>query len=273
MRHLVRWNNELSSFGLTIVAPAGGDDNAVKAKSQSLGINFAVLDSVSGAPSGGGIPHALLFDHTGKCIFRGSPFEMEGKLRMAVGTALADLGEPSKSKTLAPILDALKKGQAPLSVIPRVVPMARSFDKTTAGEAQKLLDRLTAAGQKRLEQAEQMKESDPIEAYYTVEDVPTDFKGTPVGTKAQTLVTALRKDKAVAQELKARPTLDSIRRIDAFLTKVGGDANPTDPAFQKTHASSLASIKNQVKTMQKSYPIAKATQEAAEIAEKYGLKP
>ena len=273
MRHLVRWNNELSSFGLTIVAPTGGDDNAIKAKSQSLGINFAVVEGISGVPSGSGIPYAVLFDHTGKCIYRGSASELEGKLRVAVGTALADLGEPTKSKTLNSVLDSLKKGQSPLSVIPRVVPMAKSFDKTTAGEAQKLLDRLTAAGQKKLEQAEQLKDSDPIEAYNTVEDVPNDFKGTPVGTKAQTLVTALRKDKAVAEEIKARPTLETIRRIDAFLTKVGGDANPTDTAFQKTHAASLASIKSYVKTMQKSYPKAKATQEATEIADKYGLKP
>jgi hypothetical protein len=93
-----------------------------------------------------------------------------------------------------------------------------------------------------------------------------------VAARASALLATLRKDKAVAEEQKARPALESIKKVDAFLTKqTGGKLDPKDPAFQKTNAIYLNSLRSGVQSMQKLYPKARATQEAVQIADKYGI--
>src|SRR5579883_1837624 len=93
MPHLVRWNNELSEFGLVVVGAhvQNASDEEVATKSRGLGSNF---DVVKGASAAGldykGIPHAVLFDHTGKCVYQGGPEGAEKLLRSVVGKALVE---------------------------------------------------------------------------------------------------------------------------------------------------------------------------------------
>ena len=275
--NLVKWQDELGSFGLVVVGFHLGETPLadVRTKAKALKINFTVTEGGFIKAGTISIPHVSLFDHTGKCIYRGAPAGAEAPMRAAVGAYLTDLGQPAKSKTVVPLLDGLKKGQVtPLATLQRALPLLKSADAATAEDAKLLVAKLSEAGTKRIEQAEALLTAavpDPVEAYNQVEKVPNDFKGTPVADKATALLATLKKDKVVAEELKARPSLESIRKIDAALAPLAAKLDPKDPTFQRTNAFQLANLKNSLAAMQKTYPNAKATEEAVQIAFKYGV--
>src|SRR4051794_27044301 len=125
MPHLVRWNEELGDFGLVVVAPHCQDvgPEKVKAACARLGIRFPVPNNgtVPGAERGG-IPHMLVFDHAGKCLFDGHPNKAEAAVRQAVGGSLvAAAGRDSFPKPLTAVVDGLKKGQSPKTLLPKLL--------------------------------------------------------------------------------------------------------------------------------------------------------
>ena len=187
---------------------------------------------------------------------------------------LVDVGEPLKSKTLAPIVDNLKRGQAPLSQLPKLLPLVKSADKVTAQEAQQLLDRITAASAVKLKEAQKLKDTEPIDAFLLIEELPAELKGTPLAKDATALLTELKKDKGVAQELKARPMLEAVRKQDAALSKLAADrkVDVQDPDFKKQNTAALNTLRTAVVKLRQAFPLAKATLEAIQIANKYGLQ-
>lgn len=274
--HLVRWNDELSEFGLVILGAHCQNATAeeVQAKAQSKGVNFAVLEgaSVKDANDVSGIPHSMLFDHTGKCIYRGTPTGAEAALKSAVGKALVEgLEKAPASKSITPLTDALKKGQSPTLVLQKLIPLQKASDAGAADEAKTLVSKLTEAAQKRVDESEALMKDDPFGAYIKLEKVPLTFKGTPVAVKATALLTELRKDKVVAAELKAKPALDMVKKLDVQLGSLAGKVDPKDPLFQRLGAAPLKQLKTALQTMKKSWPDAKYTQEAMGIGEKYGV--
>src|SRR5438105_12635590 len=127
MPHLVKWQEELSDFGLIIIGPhvQQGTDAEIKAQALKSRINFAVVKSgsVQGA-NFNAIPHCFLFGADGKCLFEGHPGEVEHKLRVAVGQALAEkVGLAKPAPAVATLLESLKKGHSPTSVIQKIAPL------------------------------------------------------------------------------------------------------------------------------------------------------
>jgi len=276
MPHLVRWQEELGNFGLVIIGPhaQGGSADAIKAKAQSLGVNFTIITGggVKGGTDFNGIPHAMLFDHTGKCLYRGSPDAAEKGMRIALGKALvANMERTASSKSVLAQCESLKKGQSPAGVLPKLIPLLKAADKNTAEEAKLLVASLTASAQKRLDDAKPLLTDDPYTAYNLIEKVPTTFKGTPVATQANDMLTTLRKDKKVQAEMKARPSLDAVKKLDSSLSASAAKLDPKAPAFLKQNAPTISKMKGTLQLMKKSWPDAKATQEAMVIGEKYGV--
>jgi hypothetical protein len=277
MPHLVRWNEELSDFGLVIVGlhVQKATPEEIRAKARPSGVNFAVVSggSVEGGRDYKGIPHCMLFDHTGKCLYRGSPSSVEAQLRAAVGSAaVARTGKTAFGRALAPLADALKKGQPPAAVLQRAVPLQRSGDAAAAEEAKLLVKALTESGQRQVEEAGRLMKDEPVTAYEQLRRAATAFKGTPVAAKAEAMLAELKNDKAVAAEVKARPSLESIKRLDAQISAKAGGADPKSAEFQRAFALPLSQMRGVLQQMKKSYPDAKATQEAVAIAERYGVK-
>ena len=91
MPKLEQLHKQLSPLGLVVIGAhaQGGPDPVVLKTAADLGVTFTILSDASVAEGGdlGGIPHCMLFDHTGKCIYRGSPFSVQE----AVAAAEADL--------------------------------------------------------------------------------------------------------------------------------------------------------------------------------------
>jgi hypothetical protein len=253
----------------------GAKDEEVRAKCKSLGINYSVVKAAFTKESGvNGIPYCLLFDHSGKCIHGGKPESIDKQLRSAIGAALvAGLEEAPKTKSVAALATSLKSGQAPSAVLQRAVPLLKTKDTAVAEEAKQLIDKICFVGRQQYDEAEQQKGDDPFAAYTAIEKLPTQYRGTPLATDATKLLTELKKDKTVQTELKARPQLTAIKTIDANLTKSAGVAKLelTDPKFLKANGQVLQNLRKNVIAMKKSFPEAKATEQAVAIAEKYGI--
>ena len=85
------------------------------------------------------------------------------------------------------------------------------------------------------------------------------------------MINDLRKDKRVAAELKARPALDKVKKLEGQLKALASKIQPTDPSFKRVAAAPLASLKTALTGMKKAYPGARATQDALAIGERYGV--
>jgi hypothetical protein len=273
---VAKLNSELSHFGLVVIGAHAqkGTTEEIQAKARSRGVNFAVVASASvkDGQDFNGIPHCMVFDHTGQCVYRGSPNGAEAAARKVVGKALVDgLGKPSLSKTLTPLVDGLKKGQSPEAILKKAVPLQRSGDATAAAEAKQLVATLTKAGQKQVEEAEALKKEDAYAAYVKVQPVPAAFKGTPVEARANALLAELRRTKVVAAEIQAQPSLEKVKKWDSLLSPQAAKVDPKGQAFQRAFGSTLKQMQTTLQQMKRSWPDSKATQEALEIGDKYGV--
>lgn len=270
-------NKELSPFGLLVVGAHAqkGTPEKIVSVARSRGVNFPIVQSASveGGNDFNGIPHCMLFDHTGKCLYRGHPGSVEKKLRAAVGEALVAGSELSKADgKLGQIVASLKRGDHPAAALKQALPLLKATDSETAKKAAKLVDGLTARGVKDLDAAEKAKESDPVEAYDLASKVAAQFKGAPVATKATAMVTELKKDGKIAVELKARPILEKVQALDATLTaRVKDKVDPTSAEFHQANAVFLNQMRGRLANLQKTAPDSRATAEAVEIGKKYGL--
>jgi hypothetical protein len=277
MPHLVRWNTELSPFGLAVIGPhvQEATDEEVKGKARALGLDFPVVKpSFTKNPAFGGIPHSMLFDQTGKCVYRGSPDGVDKLLRSSVGKAIVEgLATQPTSKPVTSLAASLKTGQSPMLVLQRAVALLKSKDATTVNEAKQLVDKLSEGGQKQFDKAEAMKADDPVSAYNLLQQLPTQYRGTPLGAKAAKVLAEIKKDKSVSAELRARPLLESIKKIDKSLearAEVSG-LSINHPKFLAAQAPVLQKLRRTLQTMNKSYPNARSTDEALAIGEKYGI--
>ena len=273
---MVKWHEELSPFGLIVVAPhmQKAKPEEIKAKAEKLGIRFTLADhgSVAGNESRG-IPHCFLFDQTGKQIFDGHPTKVEQKLREAIGSALVEEAEATKPpKALAPIVENLHKGQPPLQSVQKLLTLQRSTDAPTAKAAKALVTRILDSGQKRLDAAKDAMAGDPVTVYETALELTTSFKGTPLAPKANELVNKLKGDKVVQAELRARPSLAKIRNLDFALAERPTEEDTKSAEFKKKYATVLKEMNAILRTMKRNWPDAKATKEAIEICEEYEVK-
>jgi hypothetical protein len=274
MPHTADLYAELADFGLIIIGSHRQDGTAETVKSVAIAhrANFPIYvnTSVRGTEDNNGLPHCLLFDHSGQCVFRGLPTQVEALVRKEVGAALvAAAGREKWSPKFEPIVKDLRAGKPPGTLLAKI-----ASQWTSAGDvgedATALLAAMTAVGTKKLEEAKAKKESDPVEAYFLIEKVPTTFKDTPLASEASQLLGKLKADKAVKAELAARPALEAVRRVETQLA-VGND-DPKKADWQKAHKEPLTDLKKKIQSMKTKWPDTRATQDALAIAERFGVE-
>lgn len=276
MPHLVRWNDELADFGLAVlgfhVQDASPDE--VKRKSEALGISFPVLQGGDVPETKRqGIPHLYIFDGEGKLAFEGHPREAETALRKEVGRALvksAKVTEPHP--TLKKVIEELQSGKPPVPFVARVLPLRTSSDPKLKEQATSLSAALQAGGLQRLQEAKDGQKDDPVTSYDTAVRLATVFKSTPIAGQANELATKLRGDKRVAAELRARPMLESIKKLDATMAPALKAADGVTAEFKKAAATQLKQMSNQLAQLQRGYGETRAARQAAEIASRYEVK-
>jgi hypothetical protein len=276
MPKLGKLSEDLAAAGLVVIGAhaQGGSDEEVRATARSHGGTYPIVKNaqVKDGNDFRGIPHVILFDHTGKCVYRGSPSEAEKRLPDLLGKALI-AGEDGKLLSkVAPAADLFRKGQPMSAVSARVVSLAGASDKTTAAEAKQVLERLNASGDKLLESATALKETDPVLCQRRITRLAADLKSTSVGKKAADELAKLKRDKKFAAEVSAFNALEIVRAMESRVQPPQGNSDPKSPAFQQANGVILVQMQSSIRKMKKSWPETKATGEALAIAEKYGLK-
>jgi hypothetical protein len=188
-----------------------------------------------------------------------------------VGKALAAGAGEAPPKLLVPLLESLRHGKPPSSTVSRLAPLTRSSDAETAAAAKRLMERITEAGQKTLQQAGPLVKTNPLEAFLLLERLPVVFKDSLVAVKANDQLTRLKLTKPVQTELRARPALASIRKLDTELSSKPGSFDPRQSGFREDNAALLQKLQDAAQQMKKAWPAARATEQAVSIAERYGL--
>ncbi|HEX3869147.1 MAG TPA: hypothetical protein VHV77_01795, partial [Pirellulales bacterium] len=268
------WDRELADFGLATVAVhlTAGKQKGAKDVADSRNVVFSVTES----PWSGDslikdfkeFPLCFVFDHAGRCVFRGPPFDAEEAMRTALGGALVARSEVETwPKLLQPLVDSLLKGKAPAQVFSQLVVHVRSRDAATAEAAKKLVAEMTREAEKTLAHATATAEEDPVAAYLEVERLPLVLKGTTLATDANTLLGKLKRFPAVQLELRARPTLLAIEKIEYELSTKPGSFDPTLDYFRKDNHALLQQLQQGVAMMKKSWPEARATKQALKTAD------
>ena len=277
MPRLVALQSELKQHGLVIVGAhaQGGSEADVRSMAQSRGVNYTITDrgNIKDGNDFRGIPHCFLFDHTGKCIYRGGPGDVEPLLLKAVAAAPPAVLEGRKLTRLATLSTQLKKEANFGSVLQQAQARVKSADSTIADEASYLVEKLDAFAAKQLDEVDSDKAEHPLASWTLVQRVATNYRGTDHAKKAGELLAELRKDKPFQTELKAAQSLGEIRTLEGQLRKTGsGEVAPKDPEFLKLNASVLNQLTAKIKLLKKSAPEARATKDAQKIADTYGLK-
>lgn len=274
MPHLVKWHDELSDGGLVVVGVhlQRATDDQVRAKAKALGMRFPLTagGSVTGVDVDG-IPHCVLFDHTGKVVYQGLPGKAEGKVVEAFADMLAAEAGSKPSKGVAGAIDSFRKTGATGDLVKRLV-IARDGPDAAAGkQAKAVIARLQSRAQAKLDEAKKLKSDDPVAAYDTVSGVSARWKGTTLGKEAADLTARLKDDKAVAAELKARPALEKLKAAETTILAAAKGKEPDSAEFKKAFAPQLKQVEQAVAALKKSYPDAPAAAEAEEIARRLGV--
>lgn len=286
LQRLQIWHEELGEYGLMVLGEVSwGQENLVpmtekmrvKALQQiragSITFPHYFNGVISGLRGTTKYPHALLFDTSGQCIYRGDAFGLETEMRSALGKEIvAAAGIDKFAPPVAAFAEALERGQAPASVLQKLLVLYRSESGAKAEQAKALLLQLTAPGKKRLEEGQALMKSDPVAAYERLEPLTSAYRNTQVATKAAALMTQLKSDKAVAAEVRARPMLEGIKKLDTTLSGRPGSFDPSLPKFQQENGGLIGQLRDGVEKMKKAHPKTKALDVAMNIAKRYGVE-
>jgi hypothetical protein len=276
LRQAGEWDAELRYFGLATVAVHMTGKTRPDIVSATRGVYLPVTnvrwDSSEYVKDGREFPVALVYGHDGRCTYHGSAFHAEDAVRGAVGDALvAKLGEGNPSPGLAPLLNDLRKGKPPASLLGRLAFLTQSSDASTATKAKALVEVINEGGKKAIEKAEGLAKQDSLGAYLEVEHVPAAYKQSQVATQAAKLITRLKENRAVAQELRARKDLTKVQELETKLADGQDNSVPSPGELRLYDRRLLREMEERVSVMKKSWPDTRATQEAIFIAGKYGV--
>jgi hypothetical protein len=212
----------------------------------------------------------VVYAQDGRGEFIGSPFDAESAVRRAVGNAVTENLDDAP-KGVAAVVEALRAGKAPASQYGRLTTLSKSKDEEVAKPAGALLTRLTEHGAKTLEETEAKMKDEPYDSYVTLEHLAAAYKASPVGSKAARDMASLKSNKTVAKELKARPTVEKLQKIESELAAKLGPYSPASPGFRQENAILLRQLGLTIRQMQQTYPNTRAAEQAVRIGGRFGV--
>jgi hypothetical protein len=273
------WVDELDDFGLQSVAVhmTGNRRVAFDTLVQKRNIRMLVTDTlwIEGGPVENfrDFPQAMVFSAEGECLFKGSAFDAETTIRQVVGDAIVKRLEKSEfSDQVQPVIESLRKGTFPPTLVPKLSQLVGSSRMEVATEAKAIVSSITFEATKRLEEAEAIAKTEPVEALMKVENIPTVYKGTLLASKVEGFLGKLKTNsKSVNQELLARKILNQIRKLDTTLSGKPSSFDPTLAEFRNSNAATLSEIKKAIEQIRKAFPKTKATEEADRMGEYWGV--
>jgi thiol-disulfide isomerase/thioredoxin len=278
MPKLEEAHKELAPQGLVVIGAhaQGGPAAAVRKTVADLGVTFTIVEqaSVEGGQDFLGIPHCMLFDHTGKCVYRGSPFRAHDAILAAVKAAPSSILAGRTLEKLAAFNEALRNEAAFGPALRKAASLTTSKDAVTADEAKFVVEKLEAHGRQMLADGGQMKEANPLGAADMLQRCSVAFKGSDVGNEAAATLREWRKDKAFQTAVKAAQQLAKLQVLRANVLKAFGDEPDGEITPQMVKAVPAA-MKRQmaevVRGIQKTAPGSETAATAGKLAAEFEL--
>ncbi|MCE9630782.1 MAG: TlpA family protein disulfide reductase [Planctomycetia bacterium] len=206
MPKLEALHRQLGPSGLIVVGAhaQGGEPAEVKKVVDELGVTFPIVENaqVADGMDFEGIPHCMVFDHTGQCIFRGSPAEAHESVIAAVRLAPAAVLEGKQLVKLAALGASLQNEANLAGVLRKSKGLVKSKDEATAEEARYVVEKVEAHGRRMLEQAVEAKATDPVRAAGLLQRCAAGYKGTDIGIEAMKIAREWKKDKSFMDAIR-----------------------------------------------------------------------
>jgi len=220
-----------------------------------------------------GIPHMFLFDHTGKCVFEGHPSGAANAVKTTMAAAPHPLLADLPLKKLAKLRQALKSGQPVGTVLKQAKSKTNASDAETAAEAQGIVERCAAYGDKVMKEAEELAESDPYECCALLEKIKKDFAGTDQGAAADKKLAERKRDKAFMAQYDAGKIFAEIMKAGAELKGVGTKpVDLSDKTCLKANRPAATKIAAGIAALKKKHADTKYCAEALQYAKTIGLQ-
>jgi thiol-disulfide isomerase/thioredoxin len=279
MPKLDRIHKELAPMGLVVLGAhvQDAEDQQVREAAARLGVTFPIFTKarVANGDDFVGIPHCMLFDHTGKCIYRGSPFKVEPLLRQAVANAPALILEGKTLEKLEMFNSWLRDESQFGKALKRAQGFTDSKDPQTASEATYVIERLTSHGRKLIDQAVQMQKEDPIAAWEMLQRAEASFRGGAIGIEATKKAKQWKKDASFQKALRAAQQLSEAQEIVQTIALQAGSTDGTlPPAFIESVPKELRrKLSAMLRSIEEEVPDSKTAKMAQEMAIQWKLAP
>ncbi|MEZ0229662.1 MAG: hypothetical protein ACAI25_13615 [Planctomycetota bacterium] len=274
MPHLVQVQEKYKAQGLIVFAShcQQVEQGKVVALCRSKKVNYTVVDGARLAGDDtNGIPHAWLFDASGKVVMEGHVEQFNAKIEelLAKEPHWITRGKKLESKEAKGITDGLK-AQKPFGwALEQCEAILKKGGESKAHEeATFLKEQLTAEGDRRLAEAKAMEEENAFRAEGIYKEIELVFKKGEAGTKAAERAKELKKDKAFQDEVKVGKMVAQVEELCASMKAVNGTYNPDNPA-NRDAAAQVTAIAKQLKSKQ--YAESKTAKKCLDGLKDYGL--
>ena len=279
MPKLDRIHKELAPMGLVVLGAhvQDAEDQQVRDAVARLGVTFPIFTKARVANGNDfvGIPHCMLFDHTGKCIYRGSPFKVEPLLRQAVASAPAVILNGKRLEKLEAFNTWLRDESQFGKALKKAQGFSDSKDSQTASEAAYVVERLTSHGRRLIDQAVQLQNEDPIAAWEMLQRAEASFRGGPIGMEATKMAKQWKKDAAFQKALRAAQQLSDAQEIVQTIALQAGSTDGTlPPALIESVPKELRrKLSVLLRSIEEQAPDSKSAKMAQEMAIQWKLAP
>lgn len=267
---LVKAQSDYKAQGFVVVASHCQDvpKEKVVGLCRAKHVNYTVTNG--GGPRGDeshGIPHAWLFDASGKLVKEGHPEELYSLIPDLLAKEPHWITGGKKLESAAKSVgEGLKAGKSFGWALGECESLLKKKDEKAVAEATFLKEQILAEGERLLEQAKALEGENAFKAERTYEEAKAVFKKTDVASKAEERLKELKKDKAHQEEVKVGKLACQAEELVGELKEVNGKVNLDNPANQAT-AGQLAGIAKQLKK----FPESPAAKKALEELKTYGF--
>ena len=267
MPGLEQLHQAFGSQGLLVVGAhaQGGTADDIRPVVAKLGVTFTIVEhaNVDGGMDFGGIPHCMVFDHTGACVYRGSPRGAHDVVAEAVKAAPASLLAGRTLEKLGPLAQTLKSEAMWAAGLKKARSLVSAADEQTVDEARFVVERIEGRGRDMLDKAQTLAASDPAAAAAEAQRCVTALKGSDIAADAGKLLQEWRKDKSFQAAVRAQQQLARLEAMEAAAKDLPGGLPPA----ARSQAREIA------KSIEKACPGSKAADRAAAIVAGLGAAP
>jgi thiol-disulfide isomerase/thioredoxin len=276
MPALEQLHRQFSAAGLAVIGAHAQQASPEEIASvvEELGVTFPIVETatVDGGMGFSGIPHCMVFDHTGTCVFRGHPNRAHDVIVSAVRSSPAAILEGRELARLAPLAAQLRDEGAFGTVLRRVRSLVESPDPQTASEATFVVAKLEGHAARLLADAEAAKADDPLRALHYAQRCAAAFRGTAAGRQATELLSAWKKDRGFQDGLEAARQCRRLELARARIMQSLGEPEAITPELAgrvpEPLRRQLAATAEKVAQLS---PNSVSAERAAAIAAEFGL--